>query len=433
MSDDIRSEVYNNVLPSNGSEKLYLNSRTADVHFAFPSECDESERISAHKCILSAISPAFDAMFYGPNQREGDIAITDASPDAFKQFLQFFYRSQVKLTAEHVQDVLNLGKQYLIDSCVHACAELCRRIIKTDNLCWGYEIAILFELDDLKKFCEEQISEKAAEIFQTDDFLNCRPNVLSNILRLDSLKCDEATVFDGCISWAKQTCTRKHLDRESGQNLRLQLGDLLYEIRFGEMSNKDFQQRFRLYDGLFSFDEYKDINMMIACKEFKPEKFNRNARSASTEIPTERIRVGNLECNRILRSSGSPKCKNKSWTTFTSNSRLRLKKVFIHTSAPLLDWIHNCNVSIKVFRNGVFQASKTSGFEGIDFDGHLKKAFELPNPIEIMPGVRYTIVLDMDFFGFGYYSCESVQMEQGAIINFKDENSFVSGLCFEQV
>lgn len=281
MSKNIDSMIYENVLPSKGNEKLYLDSRTCDVHFVFPSECDENGRIPAHKCILSATSPAFDAMFYGPNQRDGDITITDGTVDAFKQFLQFFYRSQVKLTVENISEVINLGKKYLVDECVNACSDLCKRVLKTNNVFWGYELAILFELNDLKRFCEGKISERATEIFQTDDFLRCQPNLLRHILQLNSLDCDEATVFDSCISWAKHSCTRKQIDDKNHQNLRLQLGDLIYEIRFGQISNKNFQQRYRLYDGLFTFEEYKDINMMIACKDFQPEKFNRSSRARS--------------------------------------------------------------------------------------------------------------------------------------------------------
>lgn len=96
------SKVYKNVLAWRGCEKLYLNERTRDVSLVFFSK--EIVSVPAHKNILAAISPVFDAMFYGPNKQE-----------AFIEFLQFFYRSEVTLSIENVSEVLDLCKRYLLD------------------------------------------------------------------------------------------------------------------------------------------------------------------------------------------------------------------------------------------------------------------------------------------------------------------------------
>lgn len=170
--------VYKNVLAWRGCEKLYLNGRTSDVFIKFHS--DGIEKVPAHKSILSAISPVFDAMFYGPNKHDGDIDIVDANAEAFKEFLQFFYRSQVKLTIENVSEVMNLCKEYLFDDWQTVSmvgTDLYTSMLTIDDMCWGYEFAILFEMDELKQFCEKKIGENAAEIFQSNSFLNCQLSV----------------------------------------------------------------------------------------------------------------------------------------------------------------------------------------------------------------------------------------------------------------
>ncbi|XP_031638057.1 BTB/POZ domain-containing protein 6-A-like [Contarinia nasturtii] len=251
MAETPNSIVYKNVVPWRGCEKLYLDTRTADVFFVFGSSRENVVKVPAHKCILSASSPVFDAMFFGPAREIGNtITIVDASPDEFKEFLQFFYLSSVRLTVGHKPRIMNLGEKYMLNVCKKACTELSKATLTMENMCLGYELAILFNQDDLKEYCEAKISENPMEFFKSQSFLDCEPNLLRYILQLDSLKCDESVVFDGCMAWAKTACIRKGLDGNNMQNLRSELGDLFYEIRFGDMTLEMFNACVDLYEGL---------------------------------------------------------------------------------------------------------------------------------------------------------------------------------------
>lgn len=242
MTDIPSLTTYRNVAAWRGCEKLFLDARTADFFFVF--ETDD-ERIPAHKAILSAISPVFDAMFYDSLKFESDEYIIDSKPEAFREFLQFFYLSSVKLTAKNVVEVLSLAKQYMIDECFNACNDLCESTLTLDTMCWGYELAIVSESDRMQKYCEKQIGENAEQIFRSSSFLDCKSNLLRRILQLDSLKCSETVVFDGCIAWAKKACIQMDLNDENVQNLRIQLDNMFYDIRFGEMTSKEFYLRYR--------------------------------------------------------------------------------------------------------------------------------------------------------------------------------------------
>lgn len=289
----MNSIVYKNFLSLRDCETLYLNRRNCDVFFLFHANGRLYEKVPAHKSILAVISTQFDDLFYGATPVSGNITVCDTTAEVFKEFLQFFYLSTVQLTAKNFFSVMQLVAKYGIENCVlDACSELCEITITMDNICWGYELAILFEHIELQQFCKEFISENAPKIFQSNSFLHCESNVLRNIVELDALQCDELTVFDGCLAWAQNACHRERIDDTNMTNLRQQLGDIFFEIRFGCMKVEEFYKRYCRYNGLFSLAEFEDIISMIALKgehqskifNIKPRAFYKSNRLKTNEV-----------------------------------------------------------------------------------------------------------------------------------------------------
>lgn len=422
------SIAYKNVLAWRGCEKLYLDIRTCDVFFVFESESGETHRIPAHKCILSAISPMFDAMFYGPLKKDGDINITDASPDAFKEFLQFFYLSMAKLTVENIPEVMNLGKEYLIDDCFNACTDIYKLTMTPETVCWGYELAILFDQSDLKEICEQIIRKHPKEVFESSNFLSCQSNVLRHILKLNSLKSDE--VFDGCLAWAKSACVRKSYDENDAQNLRSELGDLFYEIPFDVMQPKAFHDRYCSHQGLFSKDEFIDISMMIADKAFQPTKFKRNAIQFKREVERESdVKPRELICER--RSTAESKCDSEKLvrnTMFRSNHSLLLKRLHFRKlekeNSPV-------DVQIRINENPV---EDYSGNLCSSLQAHLNNSgqtvVDLPTPVVVKPGVMYEIrfvPIGKIFHCCGNIIRNEVHMDRGVIVTFHETKECRNG------
>lgn len=260
--------MYDNYVIASSVESLYLDAGTADVYFVFDHRNDDgtSERIPAHKNLLSITSDVFRAMFYGEWKVNGDVKMSTGhkkcpqTASAFKEFLQYFYLNKVKLTAGNVVEVMGLGHRYNVINCFNACVEFVSDNLTIENVCTGYGLAILYEQNELKERCERVITLNTGAVFNSASFLASDREILANILRLNLLSCTETDVFIACMSWIKAVTKQDELSKEI---VRTKLDDLFYEIRFTSMTVEEFCLLNIRYGQLFTFDEYKYIIQKI--------------------------------------------------------------------------------------------------------------------------------------------------------------------------
>lgn len=103
-ANQITTKEFENQISSSNIGKLFLDAQTADVCFVFEADSELTERIPAHKILLSMTSDVFKAMFYGELKESGDVKMVGTSADGFKEFLQFVYLNKVTLTTENVAE-----------------------------------------------------------------------------------------------------------------------------------------------------------------------------------------------------------------------------------------------------------------------------------------------------------------------------------------
>lgn len=309
------SNVRRNPCLQAAKEKLYADrNKTGDVKFSVGSEV-----IPAHRCVLAALSPKYETEFYGSLPESGLVKIKDVSSAAFNEFLQFFYAVDVTLTIENIEDVFHLAKQSLNEKIVNECTDFLLEIIALDKICWCYHLALLHDLKLLREFCEDHIGCNIKVIFETEDFLSCKRDVLHEILKLDTLNCTEMDVFNACIAWAQESCKRKKVDRKGfAPNvfcLRTALGDEIVEqIRFCVMSIEQFAAIDKKYSGFLSVQESNEIYRVIGkATNGKSSRFTTTPRVPKT-ISTIRSKDDvasskTIQCSfidKVKSSSGNP-------------------------------------------------------------------------------------------------------------------------------
>ncbi|XP_055305797.1 uncharacterized protein LOC129570278 [Sitodiplosis mosellana] len=241
---------------------LYLDSKTSDVNFVFDVDTDHPVKIPAHKVILSLKNPVFDAMFYGPAKEGSNIPIADACAAAFKEFLQFFYLDKVRLSAEHIVQVINLCKKYDMEECMEACEKTLQKSLTINDMCSGYSIALVLEQKNLIEFCENKIKTKAFKVMESESFLEAERSLLEKILTVVSSGWSALETVMACMEWAKAECNRNNFETSPG-NLRIQLGELFGQIPFEKLTLEQFSQYTAAYNGFFDAEEIEVMNHRI--------------------------------------------------------------------------------------------------------------------------------------------------------------------------
>lgn len=110
--------------------KLLNDLATTDVSFLV-----EGERIRAHQLILTARSQYFGTMFASAFQ-EGtykEVEVKDATANAFRAMLRFFYSADVELDSDNVAHVMLLAHRYDIADLFETCKDYCVKHLSVQN------------------------------------------------------------------------------------------------------------------------------------------------------------------------------------------------------------------------------------------------------------------------------------------------------------
>ena len=218
---------------------MFDNELMSDVSFT----CGESSRLfHAHKYVLATSSAVFYAMFYGDlAQKEPTICLTDSEEESFEEFLRFLYTDDCKITAENAIGVLYLAKKYLISSLAEKCCKVLEASIAPETVFAVLEQAMQFDEKDLEIKCWLIVSEKTLECTNSEAFCNIGSQTLNTLLKRNTLAIAEVDLFKAVLRWTDNECARQGMRIEDDKMARRRvLGDSVYEIRFLEMSEKDF-------------------------------------------------------------------------------------------------------------------------------------------------------------------------------------------------
>ena len=244
---------------------LYNNDEMSDVTFLVrDTNSNSCCRIPAHKFILSASSPVFNAMFNGPMaETRSEIEITDCeNNECLLEFLKFIYSDRIDLNWDNSFNILYLAKKYMIPPLSTYCSEFLSKVLTKENVLAILQQSVKLDEPNLMSRCLEFIHPVISQLIEMEAFLYLDFDILKIILQEDRLQIPEFKLFLAVEKW----CIGKVSEREMTdcpESKREILSDAIYLIRFPCMTSQEFAEHCT-FSGLLTMEEIRDISYLIS-------------------------------------------------------------------------------------------------------------------------------------------------------------------------
>jgi hypothetical protein len=231
-------------------------------------------------------------------------------------YFRFVYTDKPEIDGNNVLPCLYAAKKYNLSGLVKQCSDFLQNNIDETNVCLIIEHAVFYQMNPLQERCLSYIMDNASCVFSAPGFIELSHATLLNILKRDELASEEIDVFKAAMKWVEYNCESK-----SGQNMRDQLGDALFQIRFPNIPIEEFA-RVVTPSGILTNEELLTLYQFNATKGSTPlGKFKQGER------PGAPIPVNLGQYKQSLQHA------NKSSGCFLQYTRLSKSKKFYSTSS----------------------------------------------------------------------------------------------------
>lgn len=191
-----------------------------------------SRRVWAHRNVLSASCPYFQAMFdSGMRESREDVTrIEGVDADALECVVDYFYSAEMPLDCGNVENVLRTASLLQVPVVMERCCAFLQNHMNTLNCVGIAAMSYSLSLNDLYDFAKEFVVERFIDIVKTEEFLLMPPPVLLDILKHDRFFVESETeLFEYLMLWIRfEAQARKCLLLSFLQCVRLPLLGLRY-------------------------------------------------------------------------------------------------------------------------------------------------------------------------------------------------------------
>ncbi|KAG8190544.1 hypothetical protein JTE90_004119 [Oedothorax gibbosus] len=162
---------------SNDFSNLLMDEFLSDITLV----CGEKQFL-AHKCVLSARSPVFKAMFTHDLKENqlNSVEITDIESEALEHLLTFIYTDKIfdDLNADMTIGLLRAADKYQLSELKIHCGKHLKKQLSLVNFSDLANIADIYDLDGLKNDCIEFVLERNAQNLFSENLVTGAPRYL---------------------------------------------------------------------------------------------------------------------------------------------------------------------------------------------------------------------------------------------------------------
>jgi len=196
----------------------------------------QEERILAHKIVLAAASPYFEAMFTSGMKEEDMSVITlhGISPCTLGKLVEFAYTAEVNVNEGNVLYLLPAATMFQMNHVVEACTVFLEHQLDPSNTIGIADFASEHGCLELESKAKKFIRKHFCEVVQSEEFLTLSPCQMVSLVKQDELNVQcESEVFKAVIRWVEHD-PEKRLDTLEG---------LLSAVRFNFLAPTFLEQQ----------------------------------------------------------------------------------------------------------------------------------------------------------------------------------------------
>lgn len=158
----------------------------------------EDREIKCHKCVLSAHSPVFCAMFNHDFKEslDGEIIINDHPYEIMKPFIRFLYTYNLPNDATNVAALLRVSEKYQVEALTILCMKKLATKLTTDTSCTLLATATQYshlpQAPALKQMARRFIADNLPDVMRTDGWATLvkeKPKLMEEVLSEMSKSC----------------------------------------------------------------------------------------------------------------------------------------------------------------------------------------------------------------------------------------------------
>ncbi|RZF34385.1 hypothetical protein LSTR_LSTR008924 [Laodelphax striatellus] len=184
---------------------LRLNNKFCDVEIVAGGKV-----MKAHRAILSASCPYFQAMFSNGliEEQKDTIELHTIQPEILSSLLDFIYTGEIEITQENVQEIIIAADMLELNEVVLGCTEFLKQELHTTNAVGIYRFAEGHNCTGLAKLAFNFILSNFPRICMEEEFYDLPKEQLCDFLASEMLQVDsEFQVFQAAIRWIKHDPT----------------------------------------------------------------------------------------------------------------------------------------------------------------------------------------------------------------------------------
>ena len=214
-----------------GLDELRNQELLCDVHLVA-----EGAKFPAHRVVLAAASPYFQAMFTGgfKENQMSQITLNDTSSEGLECVLDAIYTGELLLSEENVCDVLAVASQLQLNEIVEHSKRFLVTNISAQNCLPFLSVAEKYDLQEVLGVCNKFFLENFDTVSQLPKFTDISKEQLCTYLSDDRLKTSngEIDVYRATLKWFEAYRSVKGSDKDSSD-----LADLMQYVRFPLIPN----------------------------------------------------------------------------------------------------------------------------------------------------------------------------------------------------